>query len=104
MVRKKSVKRGQPPGSIRDAARQGLVWHEPHRSTGGHDVPHFLRLDQRVVTAADAPPASARLESVAGSGKATLTASSDYPCFLDERIGMGRTHVRLDRPPIGYRG
>jgi hypothetical protein len=36
--------------------------------------------------------------------RAAMVGESDYPCFLDERIGMGRTYVRLDHPPIGDRG
>jgi hypothetical protein len=36
--------------------------------------------------------------------RGAMIGESDYPCFFDERIGVGRTYVGLDQPPIGDAG
>ena len=33
-----------------------------------------------------------------------MIGETDYPCISDERPGMGRSYVRLDRPPVGDAG
>ena len=30
-----------------------------------------------------------------------LVGETDYPCITDERMGVGRSYVRLDRRPMG---
>src|SRR6185437_10905292 len=33
-----------------------------------------------------------------------MVGETDFPCITAERVGMGRSYVRLDRPPSGNSG